>query len=84
MLIAPGVPAALAGAVIAWLRYRTTDVTCTCIRPDGTKIEIAARRVKPADVAGLRALVGELSAELAAGSGEIEGGSGSPTVSGGE
>ncbi len=68
VFVTPGLPAALVGAVIAWLRYRTADVTCTFVRPDGTRIEISAKRVKSADLVRTQELVDRLSRELTAGS----------------
>ena len=49
----------LASAVVAWLRYRTSDLTCRITRPDGGAVEVLAKRVR--DPASVRALVAELA-----------------------
>lgn len=58
----------LASALIAWIRHRTSEVTCTVTRPDGTSIELAAARVRSADLAG----VGELVKQVALALGDAE------------
>lgn len=61
----------LASAVIAWIRYRTSEVTCTLTRPDGTSVELTAARVRSTDVAGVGELVEQVAATL--GNGDIAG-----------
>lgn|GEM_PF-2229973 len=55
--LAPG-----GGAVLAWLRYRTSDLTCRVTRPDGGAVEVSAKRVR--DPASVQAWVAELSDSL--------------------
>ena len=49
----------MASAVVAWLRYRTSDLTCRITRPDGGAVEVLAKRVR--DPVSVRALVAELA-----------------------
>lgn len=56
--LAPGGGAVLASAVVAWLRHRTSDLTCRVTRPDGGAVEVSAKRVR--DSASVQALVAEL------------------------
>ncbi|MGH3831647.1 MAG: effector-associated constant component EACC1 [Pseudonocardiaceae bacterium] len=62
----------LASAVISWIRHRTSEVTCTITRPDGTSAELTARRVRGADLTEVGELVERTVASL--GEGNIEGG----------
>lgn len=59
-----GAVTVLASAVIAWIRHRTSDVTCTVTRPDGTSVELTATRVRSADLAGVGELVEQVAAAL--------------------
>jgi hypothetical protein len=54
----------LAGAVIAWIRHRTGEVTCTVTRPDGASVSVSGTRVRAADTAELGQLVGQVTAAL--------------------
>lgn len=54
----------LASAVIAWIRHRTGEVTCTVTRPDGVSVSVTGKRVRDADTAGLGRLVGQVTATL--------------------
>jgi Effector Associated Constant Component 1 len=63
-----GAVTVLASAVIAWIRYRTSEVTCTVTRPGGPSVQLDARRVRDADLAK----VGELVKELATAVGDVE------------
>ena len=54
----------LASAVIAWIRHRTSEITCTVTQPDGTSVELTATRVRSTDVAGLGELVEQVTAAL--------------------
>jgi Effector Associated Constant Component 1 len=54
----------LAGAVIAWIRHRTGEVTCTVTRPDGAYVSVSGTRVRAADTAELGRLVGPVPAAL--------------------
>jgi hypothetical protein len=60
--LAPGGGVVLASAVVAWLRYRTSDLVCRVIRPDGGVVEVSAKRVR--DSASVQALVAQLSDSL--------------------
>jgi Effector Associated Constant Component 1 len=63
--LAPGgAGAVLAGAVIAWIRHRTGEVTCTVTRPDGASVTVAGKRVRDADTAELGKLVGQVTTAL--------------------
>lgn len=65
-----GAVTVLASAVISWIRHRTSEVTCTVTRPDGTSVELTATRVRRADLAG----VGELMEQVTAALGDADGG----------
>jgi hypothetical protein len=58
----PGAAAALASAVIAWIRHRTTDVVYRFTRPDGTVIELSAARLRRADLPAQQQLLRDLAA----------------------
>jgi len=65
-----GVVTILASAVITWIRYRTSKVTCTMTRPDGTSVELTATRVRSTDLAGVGELVEQVASVL--GDGDTE------------
>jgi hypothetical protein len=73
-LVPGGAGTVLASAVIAWIRHRTGEVSCTFTRPDGTSMKVTAERVRGTDIAGLRELVESLATTLD--SAEAEGGDG--------
>lgn len=56
-----GAGAVLAGAVVAWVRNRTTDITVKFSRPDGTTTEVSAKRLRGKDAATVHAVVTDLS-----------------------
>lgn len=60
----------LASAIIAWLRYRTSDVVCRVRRPDGTTTEVSGKRVRGADAVMIRELVADLTRSLDEGFGD--------------
>lgn len=62
-----GAVTVLASAVIAWIRHRTSEVTCTMTRPDGTSVKLTATRVRATDLAGVGDLVEQVAAALADG-----------------
>ncbi|MEU6783367.1 hypothetical protein ABZ912_29585 [Nonomuraea angiospora] len=63
--ILAGAPvAAVAGVVIAWLRYRTSDVKITVKRPDGTEVQISASRIKTLNAEQTRAVTAEIERAL--------------------
>jgi Effector Associated Constant Component 1 len=66
-----GAVTVLASAVIAWIRHRTSEVTCTVTRPDGTSVELTATRVRSTDLAEVGELVEQVAAAL--GEGDTEG-----------
>lgn len=79
VVLAPGgVAAVLASATVAWVRHRAPEVTCKVTRSDGTSVEVAARRVRDADLAGVRAMAAELSAALDGAAGAAQGSGGGP------
>jgi hypothetical protein len=59
-----GAGAVLAGALIAWLRHRTSDVMCTLKRTNGSSVELSAKRVQALDAAGMREMLELLSTTL--------------------
>jgi Effector Associated Constant Component 1 len=65
VMLGPGGGAVLASALVAWLRYRTSDVVCKVTRKDGTSMELAATRIRGTDLAAVSDLRAELSASLA-------------------
>jgi hypothetical protein len=66
-----GAVTVLASAVIAWIRHRTSEVTCTMTRPDGTSVELTATRVRRTDLAGVGELVEQVAAALGEGDTEV-------------
>ncbi|MGH3621934.1 MAG: effector-associated constant component EACC1 [Sciscionella sp.] len=54
----------LASAVIAWIRHRTSEVTCTLTRPDGTSVTVAAARVRRADLVNVGEFVEQVAGAL--------------------
>jgi hypothetical protein len=66
-----GVVTILVSAVITWIRYRTSKVTCTMTRPDGTSVELTADRIRNTDLAEVGELVEQMAAAL--GDGDTEG-----------
>jgi len=59
-----GAITALAGALVSWLRHRTTDVTVKITRPDGGALEVDGKRVRGVDAQQLSAMIEELAAQL--------------------
>jgi hypothetical protein len=55
----------LAGAVVSWVRHRTTDLTVTIVRPDGAVLEVDGKRVRAVDAQELTAMISNLAAGLA-------------------
>ncbi|MEU0572446.1 hypothetical protein ABZ297_44560 [Nonomuraea sp. NPDC005983] len=56
--------AAVAGAVIAWLRYRTSDVKITVKRPDGTEVQVSAARIKTLNAEQTLAVTAQIETAL--------------------
>lgn len=54
----------LASTVIAWIRHRTSEVTYTVTRPDGTSVELTASRVRGTDLAGVGELVEQVACSI--------------------
>jgi hypothetical protein len=70
----PGVVAAVAGVLIAWLRYRTSDVTVKVRRTDDdTEVEVSAQRVRTLNAEQTQALAAQIEAALKDGSPPAEG-----------
>jgi hypothetical protein len=66
--------AAVAGVLIAWLRYRTSDVTVKVRRTDDdTEVEVSAQRVRTLNAEQTRALAAQIEAALKDGSPPAEG-----------
>ena len=59
-----GAGAVLAGAVVAWVRNRTTNITVKLTRKDGTTAEVNAERLQRMDAAAVHAVVNELNQVL--------------------
>ncbi|MFG6197690.1 hypothetical protein [Nonomuraea sp. JJY05] len=60
-----GAPVAVvAGVVIAWLRYRTSDVKITVKRPDGTEVQVSATRIKTLNAEQTRAVTAQIETAL--------------------
>jgi Effector Associated Constant Component 1 len=59
-----GAAGVFAATLIAWIRHRTSDVRYKLTRPDGTVMEIAARRIHGLNAEGIQALTGELARSL--------------------
>lgn len=59
-----GAAAALVTVLVTWLRQQRSDVTVKVERPDGSSFEIAATRVKGADMAALRLEMERLTSEI--------------------
>ncbi|MFF4735305.1 hypothetical protein ACFY2W_05300 [Streptomyces sp. NPDC001262] len=71
--LAPGgVGTVLASAVIAWIRHRTGEVSCTMTRPDGTSVKVTGKRVRDVDAARLSELVQSVAARLDGSEGKSE------------
>lgn len=56
---------ALASVLVAWIRFRTSDVTCRLKRPDRSVFEISAVRVSKASLREQQEIVRELVTFLA-------------------
>lgn len=56
--------AALGTALVTWLRHRTSDTRVVLQRPDGTRFELSARRVRGLTPAELAALTEQLTSTL--------------------
>ncbi len=59
-----GAVTVLASAVITWIRHRTSEVTCTGNRPDGTSVELTTTGGRRTDLAGVGKLVEQVAAAL--------------------
>lgn len=60
----PELVATVAGVVIAWLRYRTSDVKLTVKRSDGTEVTVTANRVRTLSNEQTRAIMSEVQDAL--------------------
>jgi Effector Associated Constant Component 1 len=60
-----GALTSLAGALVSWLRHRTSDVTIKVVRPDGSVLEFEGRRVRGVGAEQVGAIVGGLAAQMA-------------------
>ncbi|MGH3771960.1 MAG: effector-associated constant component EACC1 [Pseudonocardiaceae bacterium] len=54
----------LASAVITWIRYRTSEMTLTITQPDGTSVQLKAKRIRNAGPAEVGELVERTAAAL--------------------
>lgn len=73
-----GAITAIAGALVSWLRHRTTDLTIKITRPDGSALEVDGKRVRGVDSEQLNVMIEDLAARLGArGTAELEAQSGS-------
>lgn len=62
-----GAVTVLAGAVITWIRYRTSTMTVTMSRPEGTSVRLDLDRVRDMDPAEVAKLVEQTAAALGEG-----------------
>jgi hypothetical protein len=68
-----GAAGVFAATLISWIRHRTSDAVYKLTRPDGTTVEIEARRIRGLDAEGIRALTAELAKSFDSGSGNDDG-----------
>jgi cysteine synthase len=61
-----GAITAIAGALVSWLRHRTTDLTIKITRPDGSALEVDGKRVRGVDSEQLNVMIEDLAAQLGA------------------
>jgi len=61
-----GAITAIAGALVSWLRHRTTDLTIKITRPDGSALEVDGKRVRGVDSEQLNVMIEDLAAGLGA------------------
>jgi hypothetical protein len=66
MALGPGGAFTAASALIAWFRYRTSDVRLKLIGPDGSALEVEGRRVRGMSTAEVSAHVEQLRRVLSA------------------
>jgi hypothetical protein len=59
-----GAITAIAGALVSWLRHRTTDLTIKITRPDGSSLEVDGKRVRGVDSEHLNVMIEDLAARL--------------------
>lgn len=62
--VGPAAATALGTALVTWLRHRTSNTRITVRRPDGTRFELNAQRVRGLGPADLTQLVDQLTATL--------------------
>jgi hypothetical protein len=62
--VGPAAATALGTALVTWLRHRTSSTRITVRRPDGTRFELDAQRVRALGAPELAQLVDQLSATL--------------------
>jgi hypothetical protein len=61
-----GAITAIAGALVSWLRHRTTDLTIKITRPDGSTFEFDGKRVRGVDSEQLNVIIEDLAGQLGA------------------
>ena len=59
-----GAITALAGVLVSWLRHRTSDLTITVTRPDGSTVEINASRIRGLDGSAVGEQITRLAEQL--------------------
>jgi Effector Associated Constant Component 1 len=64
-----GAATVLASALVSWIRHRTGDTQAVLRKPDGSKIELAAQRIRGLDAAAVQSIVNGLTQSL----GEVNG-----------
>jgi membrane-associated two-gene conflict system component 1 (EACC1) len=67
-----GAITALAGALVSWLRHRTTDLTIKVTLPDGRTLEVDGNRVRGVDSDQLTVMIEKLAGQLGDTSAPIE------------
>jgi Effector Associated Constant Component 1 len=62
--VGPAAVTAFGGALVTWLRHRTANTRVTVRRPDGTRFELSAQRVRGLGAPEVTELVKQLSDAL--------------------
>jgi hypothetical protein len=62
--VGPAAVTAFGGALVTWIRHRTANTRVTVRRPDGTRFEISAQRVRGLGAAEVTELVKQLGSGL--------------------
>jgi hypothetical protein len=55
---------ALTGALVSWIRHRTSDLTLKVERPDGSSMQFDGKRIRGVDAEQVSAMIEQLAAQL--------------------